>query len=556
MILIYKERLFNCMRSILILFLLFFILSSYSQSMSKDLNAEELINKSKDITYTNPEQASYYANKAIQLLSSNLKEGEKNNLIAEAMLTYSLAAKLLGDFDLSIKMLHKAIDYVTSNNILLKGKIYSMMGIVYCSLMDYNAAIENNDKATALFKVIGDSAAIAANYNSRGIIHYSLEEFDLAERFLLQALKINRSLKLLKEVAANLNNLALYKGDSNEKIAYVKEAIAINRNLNAQWALGENYNNLGKQYYYAGQYNDALIALSISKNISTGIGAKELVADNYQYHSWVYIAIGDYEKAYNSFKELYKLSRELYSSSKLRAVEHDISNRRYEQQKRLAQKKEYDYEIKVLRLNILILIVLLILLISITFFVIKWYRRKKILELLNKQYELEQYQRQLAELKINQQKLELETAHTSLMNKRREVTAFAVFLQSRNDLLDKIREMIKKGYKMNHNQITQHLKKLNLFIAQYQSLDSYNTSLLLSVEENNQNFLNRLEKKHPDLTQGQKELSLLLCINLSTKEIALLTGKTPKTINMNRYRLRKTLNLSSDDSLSNYLQKI
>ena len=208
MILIYKERLFNCMRSILILFLLFFILSSYSQSMSKDLNAEELINKSKNITYTNPEQASYYANKAIQLLSSNLKEGEKNNLIAEAMLTYSLAAKLLGDFDLSIKMLHKAIDYVTSNNILLKGKIYSMMGIVYCSLMDYNAAIENNDKATALFKVIGDSAAIAANYNSRGIIHYSLEEFDLAERFLLQALKINRSLKLLKEVAANLNNLA------------------------------------------------------------------------------------------------------------------------------------------------------------------------------------------------------------------------------------------------------------------------------------------------------------------------------------------------------------
>ncbi len=524
--------------------------------MSKDLNTEELINKSKDIAYVNPEQASFYANKAIQLLSSELKEGEKSNLIVEAMLVYSLAAKLLGDFDLSIKMLHKALDYVVPNNNLLQGKIYSMMGVVYCSLMDYNTAIEYNDKATTLFKTIGDSASIAANYNSRGIIHYGLEEFDLAERFLLQALKINRSLKLLKEAAANLNNLALYKGDSNEKIAYVKEAIAINRNLNAQWALGENYNNLGKQYYYAGQYDDALAALSISKNISTSIGAKELVADNYQYHSWVYVAIGDYEKAYDSFRELYKLSKELYSSSKLRVVEHDISNRRYEQEKRLAQKKEYDYEIKVLHLNIFILIVLLVFFISITFFVVKWYRRKKILELLNKQYELEQSERQLAELKISQQKLELETTHASLMNKRRDVTAFAIFLQSRNDLLENISKMIKKGYKMNHNQVIQHLKKINLFITQYQSLDSYNTSLLLSVEENNQNFLHRLEKKHPNLTQGQKELSLLLCIDLSTKEIALLTGKTPKTINMNRYRLRKILNLSLGDSLSDYLQKI
>ena len=78
----------------------------------------------------------------------------------------------------------------------------------------------------------------------------------------------------------------------------------------------------------------------------------------------------------------------------------------------------------------------------------------------------------------------------------------------------------------------------------------------MSVEERNQEFLERLTKKHPDLTDGQKDLSLQLCINLSTKEISLLTGRSPKTINMNRYRLRKSLNLSSNDSLSEYLQSI
>ena len=47
----------------------------------------------------------------------------------------------------------------------------------------------------------------------------------------------------------------------------------------------------------------------------------------------------------------------------------------------------------------------------------------------------------------------------------------------------------------------------------------------------------RLVAIHPKLTQGEKYLATLLRVNLSTKEISMLTGTTPKTINMNRYRL-------------------
>lgn len=61
---------------------------------------------------------------------------------------------------------------------------------------------------------------------------------------------------------------------------------------------------------------------------------------------------------------------------------------------------------------------------------------------------------------------------------------------------------------------------------------------------------------HPNLTQGEKYLATLLRVNLSTKEISMLTGNVPKTINMNRYRLRKSLNLSSEDDLTDYLQNI
>jgi DNA-binding CsgD family transcriptional regulator len=116
--------------------------------------------------------------------------------------------------------------------------------------------------------------------------------------------------------------------------------------------------------------------------------------------------------------------------------------------------------------------------------------------------------------------------------------------------------MIKEGYKLNGNEITAHLKRINAFIKQYQNGDKSNSTLLLSIEEKNQEFLDRLVNKHPNLTQGEKHLATLLRVNLSTKDIAMLTGTMPKTINMNRYRLRKSLDLSSEEDLNRYLKDI
>ena len=116
--------------------------------------------------------------------------------------------------------------------------------------------------------------------------------------------------------------------------------------------------------------------------------------------------------------------------------------------------------------------------------------------------------------------------------------------------------MIKEGYKLNNTDINAHLKKVNAFIKQHQNGDKTNSALLLTIEEKNQEFLKRLMDVHPNLTQGEKYLATLLRANLSTKEIAMLTGTMPKTINMNRYRLRKSLGISSEEDLTNYLQQI
>lgn len=68
------------------------------------------------------------------------------------------------------------------------------------------------------------------------------------------------------------------------------------------------------------------------------------------------------------------------------------------------------------------------------------------------------------------------------------------------------------------------------------------------------NFFEHLEKKHADITENEKRLSALLMMNLKSQEIADILSVTLSTINKNRQRLRKKLNLSQNSDITYYLK--
>ena len=533
--------------------LLVCLLSAAAPLQAQDMQqAQKLIDQAQKYLYNNPKQASYYAAQA----SALFPEDEPSEVRAQAMILYCQAEQLLGNFDLSIKNLYDTQKYIHPTNKKQMAQLCSLMGRVYSKLGDYNKAIELNDKATSIFKSIGDSTSVAGCYNERGVMHHFMSEFTVAERFFQRALAINRAQRNLKEIATNLNNLCLYRGNTEEKLSFIQEAITINKNLDAQWSLGENYNNMGKQYYYDKQYSKALEALHKAYEYAHNIGARELICDNYEYSSMVYAAIGDYAQAYKYLDKRYHLGKELQSSNKLRNIEQEISYKRYQDQKYATEMQEQTYKIELLKRNLWLLGSVLILGIAFSIFLYKWYKRRKDLQLIEARYQLQLSEKEVAELRMHQQELELQNVNNALATSRQEATSFAVFLKSRNELLDKIREMVKEGYKMDAQAITPHLNKINAFISQSQSGDKTNSALLTNIDDKSNEFLQRLVAIHPKLTQGEKYLATLLRVNLSTKEISMLTGTTPKTINMNRYRLRKSLNLSSEEDLTDYLQNI
>ncbi len=536
------------------LYICIVVLMSGLHGLAADVKADiqRLLSETSSILESDPKSASMLANRVLKLSDT----ANPDSATIAATVIYGEAEQLLGNFDLAIHILYDAEGLIGKDDTRWLARLYKLQGRVFSKLGDYQKSAELNDRATSMFRALGDSSFVADCYNERGVMLLNMHEYVVAEHFFRRALDINRKLKNLKGVAKNLNSMCLYEGDTADKLIMVEEAIAINKHLGNNWALGENFNNKGKQLYYARRYDESLKALAHAKTYIDSLEAKELLCDNYEYMSMVNAAKGDYKKAYEYHGMMSDLSWQLQKNNRLRNAELDLSRKKYEDQRRVIEKQEQEYKIELLTRNIFLLVTFIVLCgVCLLLYYIK-NRHKKNLQLIETRYQLEMSSKELDSLKIRQQQLELENAQNMLESNKRELTTFAAFLKSRNEMTDKIKEMLKVGYKMEASAIVPHLKKINSMITSYCSNDKTGTALLLSVEERNKDFLKRLMENHPDLTKGERNLALLIRGRLSTKEISMLLGLEPRTVNMNRYRLRKSLGLTQEEDLDEYLRNI
>lgn len=514
----------------------------------------ELINKAADLLYENPGQSAILTERVLNQLNEH--NATNHNLYIEALSILGRSYDLQGDFDLGIQVYHDALDLCNPSDKRKIALINLRLCSLYRCLKDFSKSFEFIEIATSMYKALGDSSGIAQCYNSRGLIHTTLDENKEAEKYFLHALEINRKINDTKSVAANLNNLCLYAGNSEDKIKLLEEAISINRSKNAYWALGENYNNMGMQYFYARNYNIALSMLDKAMGYAQQINAKELICDNYRYKSWIYDSLHHYEKAYTNFLKLYEMEQQVQSEKNLRNIERSMSQKALLKKAGQIQLMDQMHKNEKLRNSFIFSVSVFILgLFSLSIF---WKRDKdrKRSELYRTKLELEQSNSELLKLKLHQEEEEKHKMESKLSTNKRDLTNFAYYIQSRNEMLSKIKNQIKEAYRMDHSLIYSHLRGISAFIGQYEKADENKLLVVSEIEQYNDDFIKRLDQKHPDLTKSERQLSTFLRIDLSTKEISLMTGSNIKAINMARYRLRKRLNLNPDDSISDYLQNI
>tara|TARA_R110002074_G_scaffold14788_2_gene51328 strand:+ start:103097 stop:104767 length:1671 start_codon:yes stop_codon:yes gene_type:complete len=440
-------------------------------------------------------------------------------------------------------------------------QVFNNVGVLYIEDKDFYKAKESFLNAYEIAAQLGDKEQMGAYAINLALVGNELGELEFSERYINEALPLleeSPNVFLLGQIAKAEN--LLLKGDLTtaeklalsilpkiENLSHLKERITVNDKISVLIILARVYEKLNRPEK---ALEFALLARSAEKNIEARTKIYTLLSQLYSQSS-------DYEKAI-SYKDsviiatdsLYAIKNGmLFKSEQLKFQVQNYKKELIESKELLKQERQFYY--------VLIICVVVFMGFLVWFFKntsLKHKQRKKIVEL-----ELE---REKNETLLNAQKhqekealvlLERELLKNELDVKNRELTAKALYLSSKNELIEEIVQSISKNTQIENNAL---LKKQINDLKKHLKKDRQWDSFFIHFEEVNQGFLNKLRAQHPELTPGDIRFITFLYMNLSYKEIASLLNITPQSCRKRKERISKKMNLSSNTSLHVYLSNI
>jgi DNA-binding CsgD family transcriptional regulator len=217
------------------------------------------------------------------------------------------------------------------------------------------------------------------------------------------------------------------------------------------------------------------------------------------------------------------------------------------------------------RLAFVAYVILVLMLVAGLIFFINKRSQKKTMDMeKQKEFELEkqkkQYEEEMIAKKHEIKELKNQQLQYNLRHKSQELANSTMNLIRKNEILLEIMKEISSVYddiksRLDTRLILSRLNKMERDIKHNIENDDNWKRFEENFDLAYENFLKRLGETYPDLTVSDKKLCAYLKMDLSTKDIAPLLNMSIRSIETNRYRLRKKLGLGRNDNLSLFLQR-
>jgi tetratricopeptide (TPR) repeat protein/DNA-binding CsgD family transcriptional regulator len=484
---------------------------------------------------------------------------------------------------------------------------YNNIGLVYEYQGAYTKAISYYLKSLKISEEIGDKKVIQSAYNNIGGIHYNQGSFDEALSYFFKSLKISKEIGIKKGVADSYNNIgSIYQqqGFEDKSLQYHLKSLKIKEEIGDKRGLFSSYQNLGLSYYTKGSYDKTLSYYLKSLNIAEEMDDKHGIATTYlnisalnirladstainetqrieylkkaiKNSSWsyklakeigslplvseacnslmnTYSKLGNYKRAIE-FSEIYIISKDsLFDKTKTKELAKIEAKYEYQKQAEidsLAHVNEIKIKDQVLliekevsKMKIITFVIIGSIILIVTLLIIYLQRGR-----IKKNKMISQQEKELTNVNLKNKELENKNLLSELEYKHKEVVNFAIHIAEKNDFL----ENLQKTLNASNDQIDP--KTIKKLIAQNLSTEKDREEFNANIESLNDSFFLTLGEKFPKLTKTDKRLCALLRLNLSSKEIASIQNISPNSVDVNRYRLRKKLDITTDEDLSNFL---
>jgi len=491
---------------------------------------------------------------AIHFFNAALKSGD-SLFIAQCYSNIGSTYLILGNHNIASDYFYKALR-INENNNFTEGiaDVYLNLANVYISLEEYGSALDFQLQSLHYFIENDYTTETGYCLSNIGLVYYELNDIDTALHYFNRALEINTQTKDQHGIIGsliNIGNAHLKKGNFDIALINIEKARLLCIKTEDQYFLSKCLLTEVNIYKEVGDIQTAIHLGMEALRISTEIDALSMAINTNLILSELYAIDNDFQNSLFHFKNYNELKDSVYTIDKTRAIQNlkiQYQTEKKEQQIRiLEEEKEFRKKITmylVITSSALILTVL----ISIYTFYLKIRNSKHKLQI--SKTEGQKQELELAKKVLENENLEkdLELRHkeltTNAMNLIRNIEINSNLLQVLNDLIptaddeqkDKIRDII-RSYKI---------------ISQDKGWKEFE----MRFGQVHKSFYQNLSKRFPDITPNEKKLCAFLRLNMTTKDIALLTYKSINTINQARKRLRKKMNLSPTENLITFLSEL
>ncbi|MDY8138032.1 tetratricopeptide repeat protein [Aquimarina sp. 2201CG5-10] len=470
---------------------------------------------------------------------------------ARAFNMSGIANRRNSDFTLALK------DYLAAQKILLEtkdslelGSNYHNIAMIYRFQNDWDKSIANFKKAIVINQKNNRSIGLGNNYGMMAVCYEKKNQSDSVFYYFDKALSSFKkggfeegAKQVLGNKAAHLSYIGRYEEALPIQLEYLEYVKSINKKL----SVISTHINLSNTYLGLKQYDKGLI--HANKAIETGKkdNAKLKLRNAYHVRSKIYKSLNNFELALDDYRTFTKIDEDVYDNKRVKEL-HAIelkykfakqmltdSIRNTEEKKRMIIQAENEELKQRWYLTLLISTVLVSTFIIYSGSVYLKKRKKK-----------NQIREASLTNKIDKLSSEV-TSENEEITKLREETI--IHLQTKEKLTKELSKLSDEAEGLSLEGIISELATDKLE-------DDKLKVLKKNIEILNSEFLQRLQEKHVNLTKTDIEICSFIKLGLSRNEIAQLRKTSLSAIKSTRFRLKKKLQLTADQSLDDYVKHL
>ncbi len=527
----------------------------------------------------------------------NAKRISKNHPVKQGELCFILNATYLysGNLDSALYYSNRAFTIFSKlGDSTRVGRALVNIGQIEKEMGDYTGAMEKYMAAMKVFRAIGSKAMIARAQVEVATLSAVTGDVEKAIQFNTEAARYYESTEdehTYAYIILNLANDLIFTKREDTALILLKKAIPIFKQDNDIYLQMNAEAQLGRALHRLGKSEDAIKHFKESNRLGAEQNFMAQLAYNHEFLSIIYRDINKPELALYHSMESYQIHRELGLNEEYRSAVNSLATAyenvnmpdsalkyfreaitigdtlfsletkrqlnelkaRYESDLKEEQIKAGKAEIELLnqkneaeRNRTIALGLGLILFTLLAIWIIT---RQRTRMQHNRKISAEKAKTLQAELSIKTE--EQKRLKSELDHKIRELTTQALLIAEKNEMMLSFKERLKEISERaeENTAMNQLVNKMDRAENKTQDWDKF----MEIFKEVHPDFLNHLNEKFSGLTSNDLRLLALMRMNFSNKEIASILHISDDALKKARYRLRKKLDLPSEENMHDYI---